>query len=490
MKKVIIIGSGIGGLTAGNLLAQKGHHVTIFESNKIPGGYTSGFWRKGFYFESGTLSFESSHMIFKAMKEIGVLDKIEFVRQKSRWVSADFDGTPENYEDFKNIFLTAYPGEKEALNNYFTEVDKMVQAFQPFWSENKKFIDKVIGGFHLYRTYRKYGNQPISEFTAKFFPKDTALNRFFTNIGYPDMAAWILGGAIITLFYDYWTVKNGMQYWADTLADLFKNNGGKLLLNAYVDKILTKDGAAIGVSSNNSNYEADYVISAGDYKKTFLQLLDSPSLIPQPLMEKIHNNAVSEGFFTVYLGLNLPNDQLQSLMKVPHVMYFDDQPGLDIHNSDDEHYFDKTSIVLYSPSMINPSLAPGNKSTLMLQAMAPYHWLNNWGVGDRQQYRRLKEKAKNAIIKKASVIIPHLKEVIEFEDAATPLTYERYTHNTDGATSAWSWNPANKFHKKFTGVYVESPVKNLLVGSCWANQIGGVPGAIGAAYKCVKKIGK
>jgi phytoene dehydrogenase-like protein len=72
MSKVIIIGSGIGGLTAGNLLAKKGHNVTIFESHSTPGGYTAGFWRKGFYFESGTVSFESSNFIFGVMKEISV----------------------------------------------------------------------------------------------------------------------------------------------------------------------------------------------------------------------------------------------------------------------------------------------------------------------------------------------------------------------------------------------------------------------------------
>ena len=61
MKKIAIIGAGIGGLTAGTLLRQKGHEVTIYESHGTPGGYIAGFQRKGYYFESGTLSFESSH---------------------------------------------------------------------------------------------------------------------------------------------------------------------------------------------------------------------------------------------------------------------------------------------------------------------------------------------------------------------------------------------------------------------------------------------
>jgi phytoene dehydrogenase-like protein len=46
MSTIAIIGAGMGGLVAGNLLAKKGHKVTIFESQVTPGGYSSGFWRK------------------------------------------------------------------------------------------------------------------------------------------------------------------------------------------------------------------------------------------------------------------------------------------------------------------------------------------------------------------------------------------------------------------------------------------------------------
>ena len=100
----------------------------------------------------------------------------------------------------------------------------------------------------------------------------------------------------------------------------------------------------------------------------------------------------------------------------------------------------------------------------------------------------LKEKAKNALIDKTAALIPNLRDYIEFEDAATPLTYERYTANTDGATSAWSWNPNKKFYDKGMMTQIKTPVKNLYIGSCWAVQIGGVPGAIGAAQACAKAI--
>lgn len=497
MKNVIIIGSGIGGLIAGNLLAKKGHRVTIFEAHSMPGGYTAGFYRKGYYFESGTLSFEASASVFKAMKDIGVLENIDFVKQKMRFVSEEFDGIPDNYEDYKRMIYSAFPSDKEKLDAAFSDLDKISVVLgnmdepMPYLYSGLKMLKSMLlyipKAPKLMKLAKLYANMTSSEFAARYFAKDSKLFMLFSEFGYPDMSA-MFGNGTAGMLADLWTIKGGMQSWADLLAENFKKLGGDLKLNSYVDKIITKNGAAVGISCQNTIYEADYVISAGDYKKTFLKLLDDKSLIPQQLRDNIGRAAVSEGFFTVYLGLNISNDELSKYMKVHHVFTFDHKPGYDIYNSEDGEFFSKTSASLYSPSMVNPKHAPQGKSSLMLQTIVPHHWMNNWGGGDKEVYRQLKEKAMEAIIGSASGLIPGLKECIEYKDAATPLTYERFTQNTDGASSAWSWNPKKKFYKNAISVNIKTPVKNLYIGSCWAMQIGGVPGALAAAYQCVKKI--
>lgn len=498
MKKIIIIGSGIGGLTAGNLLAKKGHKVTIFEAHSMPGGYTAGFYRKGYYFESGTLSFEASASVFEAMKDIGVLEKIDFVKMRVRFVSENFDGAPDNYEDYKKMIYSAFPSDKEKLDKAFSDLDRMLVLMgdmdepMPFLYSGLKMLKSmfpyILSAPKQMKLSKQYGDMTSSEFAARYFEKDSKLFRLFSGVSYPDTPAMIIGAALSTLFTDFWTVKGGMQSWADILAENFSKLGGDLKLNSYVDRIITKNGAAVGVSCKNTVYDADYVISAGDYKKTFQKLLDDKSLIPQALQDNIGRAAVSEGFFTVYLGLNMSNEELGRYMKAPYVFPFDYKPGYDIYNSEDGEFFSKTSPSIYSPSMVNPNHAPAGKSSLMLQTMMPYHWMNNWGGGDKEEYRRLKEKATDAMIDSASRLIPGLKESIAYKDAATPLTYERFTHNTDGASSAWSWNPKKKFYNNPMSVNIETPVKNLYIGSCWAMQIGGVPGALAAAYQCAKKI--
>ena len=498
MKNVIIIGSGIGGLFAGNLLARKGHKVTIFEAHSMPGGYTAGFYRKGFYFESGTMNLEASASVFKVMKEIGVFEKIDFVKLKTRFVSEEFDGIPENYDDYKKMIYSSYPSDKEKLDAAFSDLDKIIglmgnldKPIPPLCSgfdKIKSTLPYILSSPRWMKLFKQYGDMTSSEFAARYFEKDSKLFSLFKGSSYPDMPAISVGAALSGTFEDIWTVKGGMQSWADVLAENFRDLGGDLKLNSYVDKIITKNGAAVGVSCKNNIYDADYIISAGDYKKTFLKLLDDKSLISQALQDNISRAAISEGFFTVYLGLNMSNEELGGYMKVPHVFACDERPGYDIYNSEDGEFFNKTAASLYSTSMINPKLAPKGKSSLMLQTMVPYRWMNNWGGGDKEAYRQLKEKAMDEMTDNASRLIPGLKEHIEYKDAATPLTYERFTHNTDGASSAWSWNPKKKFYKSPISVNIETPVKNLYIGSCWAMQIGGVPGALAAAYQCANKI--
>jgi phytoene dehydrogenase-like protein len=492
MKQIVIIGSGLGGLTAGNLLARKGHKVTIFEAQSSPGGYTAGFRRQGYYFESGTLSFESSALVFKVMKKIGVYDQIEFVRQTTGIIAGKINGVCTSYGDFKRLAYDAYPDEKDKLDHYFGAADKMIRVMMTVMMP-RGATAILAYPFNLARfvaLYRKYSRETITDFAARSFGRDSKLFLYFKELGYPDMSAALIGPALVSFLEDYWTVKTGMQSWADALADNFRGLGGELKLGARVDKIVTQNGAAVGVESLGAFHPGDWVISAADYKKTFLEMLDNPGILPDAWRKKIGQTAVSEGIVTVYIGLDMPPAELRKWLKVPHVSYRDNHVDADVRlGANDSEYFQKVSVGLYSPSLHDPKLAPEGKSGLMIQAVAPFRWMDNWGGGDRQKYRELKESAKQAMIAKASAVIPGLAGRIEFSDLATPLTYERYTGNTDGATSAWSWNPKNKFYKNAMGIHIDTPVKKLLIGSCWANQIGGVPSAIGAARKCAKRIG-
>lgn len=499
MKKVVIIGAGIGGLTAANLLAKKGYAVTLLEGHNLPGGYTAGFYRKGCYFESGTVCFESIPTIRRAMQDIGILDQLEFIKFGMRIVSDQIDGCPENYQEVKRLLYTGFPGDKASLDRAFAATDRVNAALATtldaplpsVLSRTEMFaamLRTLPSLAKIIKVSRELGDLPSSEFAARYFPKDSPLFNLFSWFSYPDMSAVLVATALSGVFTDTWTVKGGLQSWANRLADRFREQGGNLLLKSHVDRIVTKDGVAAGVVCQKAFYPGDYVIAACDYKKTFLKLLDDPSLLPPGLEERIAAAAVSAGFFTVYLVLGGAEALLRRSLQHAHVYNIDFKPGYDIYAADDPDFFAKTAFYVYSQSLLDPTLAPAGRSSLMIQCRVPHRWMNNWGAGDRDVYTGLKEQAMQTLIERAALLVPGLPDYIQFQDAATPLTYERYTENSDGATSAWSWDPRRAFFKDAISTNVTTPIPNLLIGSCWAMQVGGVPGAISAAYECVKKI--
>ena len=452
MKTIAIIGSGIGGLTAGNLLANKGHRVAIFESHTSPGGYTAGFRRKGFYFESGTLAFENSGAFLKTMEDLGLKDKVHLAKARQRMVSPYYDFEFESIQGFREALAAAFPSEEAAVNACFAELMAFSEAMGPFAKKPypmqfsglgmiRATLPYIISGAKIFKLFKKYKDQSVDDIADRHFRKGTSLHRLITTLGYPRMGVSGLAGYFAMISEDYWHVVEGMQHLADVLADRFRQNGGDLRLGAPVEKILTKDGRAAGILSGGVPFEADIVISACDFKRTFLELLDDPSLIPPVQLKKIRDAAVSEGVFTVYLGLSLSNEELDRSMGVPTVAYSPLAYDLDFENPNDPAHFSKCGFGLHSLSLINPALAPDGKSSLMIQTFCPTRWQNNWHKGDHGKYLVLKERVKAALIERAESIIPDLGSRIEFEDAATPLTYERYTGNTDGATSAWSWDP-------------------------------------------------
>ncbi len=501
MKKIAIIGSGIGGLTAANLLAKQGHKVTLFESHSTPGGYIAGFKRKGYYFESGTLSLESSAEVFKVMKEIGVYNKINFKKKEPiRYVSDDFDSSINSWVDMKSLLYTSYPDEEEKISTFFhalnpiiKEVTKMARIPSPTYANGlEKFsigLSFLLKGGKFMKLFKKYGSTTVQEFVGQFFKKNTRIYNFLSYSVYPDMSVIALG-AMMELYSDFWTIKDGMQSWADVLADNFQQHGGVLKLNSYVDSIITKDGTATGVKSGDQTFMVDYVLSAGDYKKTFLELLDNKEHISENMLKKIKEAPVSKPFFTVYLGLNIPNTILREYMKVAAIMLYDPSRQGDIENPQDRNYFDTCPLSIYSPSMINEKHVPEGKSSLMIQTISPIKWMDNWGGGDKEQYTHLKNQVMDIFIQRMEAVIPEISKHIDYSDAATPLTYERYTHNTAGSHNSWSINPKKNYYPDGTMMKIDTPVKNLYISSQWATPFGGIPETMGVGYKCAKTVNK
>lgn len=98
-------------------------------------------------------------------------------------------------------------------------------------------------------------------------------------------------------------------------------------------------------------------------------------------------------------------------------------------------------------------------------------------AADRAAYRRAKERAVASAVRRAERLFPGLGDRTVTQDAASPLTYERYTGNRAGASAGWSWDPAHKPIKGGKG-----PIAGLVTIGHWAYAPGGIPTALITGY--------
>lgn len=150
-KRVVVIGAGLGGLTASALLSKKGYDVTVIEKHFIVGGYSSNFKRKSktglnFNFDTalhGIGNLWDGRNFYELLKNIGVIDRIKILRKKETATVILDDNNlvdiPDSFLKYKKVMLEQFPNERigiEKLFSFYEEFDKI-----PFNIVNYNILD-------------------------------------------------------------------------------------------------------------------------------------------------------------------------------------------------------------------------------------------------------------------------------------------------------------------------------------------------------------
>jgi prolycopene isomerase len=208
--------------------------------------------------------------------------------------------------------------------------------------------------------------------------------------------------------------------------------------------------------------EAGAVLSTADLRHTCFDLIGRERL-PQGLLKKFEQGAPSETMFTVYLGLSEACAESGALdrFRESHVLFFSRSGRL-------------IQLVLLTKD--DPSLAPPGKHALCISAFSPYEHWQPWAENHDAAYQACKEAEAWRLIHLAQEFIPGLSAYIEEMDAATPLTYERYTGNWKGASVGWSWDPARNPRINFKKDFPALP--NFYLAGHWTFRLGGMLSAM------------
>ncbi|HDJ66955.1 MAG TPA: FAD-binding protein, partial [Nitrososphaeria archaeon] len=422
---VIIVGSGIGGLTCGALLSKRGYKILILEQQYLVGGYCSSFSRNGFTFNVGVSDISGlweKGPITYLLRELGLKPEELFVKNRLRYIFRGKAIEAESLDEFIERLSEMFPAEEESIRRFFEDA-KM--AYDECYMEAEVYgvplpaelIVKVFGSKKLLNYPREHPhfydwmNKTFKEKLDEYF-EDEDLKAFLCAlIGYIGAKPGeISASSALTAMVSYYIhggyfPRGGAQNFADTLRKFIEDHGGKVMLRCKVNEILVDSGRVRGVKAGERMFKAPIVVANANAKTTFLELVGE-KFLDKEFIEYIKGLKMSPSCFAVFLGLDVD---------------LRDYPSI-IVNLDDGYY-------LVINSNADPSLAPEGKASITILTEADYYDFPERGT---REYIKLKRMLAEKLIEKAEKIIQGLTKHIVVMDIATPKTYERYTSMPEG----------------------------------------------------------
>jgi len=275
---------------------------------------------------------------------------------------------------------------------------------------------------------------------------------------------------------DYYYPEGGMQAIPDVTAAALQKWGGRLACRTEATAILAENGAAAGVECTGGEvYRAGVIVANAPVHHTLFTLgAHLPQL--EPLRRKVTGRRVFGSVGAVYAGIDSGYD-----FHGTDYFFFLDKNTKDIP---EEELTPRTCPILM---MIPPRPAGQEGQSVIIGAILPYGYHDNWGTGSTgkrgEAYRALKAEMQEVLLERiAAKLGPGFRQALRFTAAATPLTFERYTYNFRGSIMGWHTKEYGKF------LPYETPLKNLYLVGQWVFPGGGVPAVRASGYFVARQI--
>jgi len=490
---VVVIGTGVGGLTAAALLSKCGFSVCVLEKEPHVGGYLAGFRRKNFLFDTAIHWLNQCSpegMVFKLFDILGNdYPAAEPQKRIRRYKGESFDYLlTNNPDELRDQLIKEFPHEKKGIERFFKASKKLGTSFKNFSSvfrseESMNFFERMRNKIRMLKfvipfiPYVMYSGE-------KGFKK--GLNRFFKDEGLHKIFAsdTEVLGCLVPIGWAYYgdfqsPPKGGSQMipkWLQYVVEHYKNH---VYFKCKVMQILVEENTSKGVrfEHRGKEYEVSskYVVAASDIETLYEKMLPAGT-VPEKLLNKLRQAELYSSSITISIALDCPTEELGFNEELVHIV--DENEDFDAYSSGDPL---KSEISILAPSLRDKSLAPEGQGTLTLYMPAMMDYKNNWytekdGHGNYirgEEYVKLKNEIAEIIISRVEEkVAPGLRSHILFYEIATPVTHWRYTGNKNGTMMGAKPGRANMQNKI---AHYQTPVKNLLLGGHWAELGGGVP---------------
>ena len=482
---IILVGAGIGGLTAAAYLAKAGLRVLVLDRNPHPGGTAYAYHRKGFSFPMGPLGFSHPEFIQETLNNLEVGENLNLSRVHYRLRAFDLDipiSLP--FDEMVKELTKIFPSEAEGLGKFFENL--MVMNSSPHFSTHEP--KDISASDYLHH-----------------FVKDWRLRRILGSIGTREPYSGLpLLVAMWNLICNrgIWYPKEGMQSFCDRLVRAVKRNSGEIRLGAEVAKIRIGKEKVLGVTLKDGfEMNSELIISNADYKNTFIKLIDS-NAIPPDWFQAISHARQTNSIFQVCLGVDSDKADLSAFTNASRVIYRGHK-----ENGQEEESLNwnaqEIDLKAFASQELEVSLwgqdweilSSEQKASIIIRSEAEYDHFSKYRLGWRKRspkYEEYKTRLAQALIREVDHLIPGLEKAVIVMDVATPLTFEDQGGRSEGAVAGWSWD-YDDFREDKPKELVRTPIKGLYMAGYQAFSalfMGGVPTAMESGKRAAEAVMK
>lgn len=439
---VIVVGSGLGGLTAANILGRAGHRVCLIEQHYNFGGLATWFKRRGGHifdislhgFPVGMKKTCRKYWNAEIASRIVPLDGVRFHNPQFQFE------TSFTREDFTEKLVSVFGIPREQVEDFFAKLRRM-----DFFDDSGETIEQLF---------------------ERFFPGRNDVHRLLMEpISYANGSSFqdpaITYGIVFSNFMSkgVYTFKGGTDNLIKAMRQELVKNGVELFNNAMVERIVVQDGVVQGVEVGGRMIKAGCVVSNANIKSTIEKLVGrehfSEEFRTASDAVRLNNSSCQ-----VFLGI----EKGQSIPFVGDLIFTSTRETFDSPSLCDMHGQSRTFSFYY------PKTRP-DQERYSIVSSTNAHW-NDWAHLDAEDYEREKDKMIEDTLACLEGFVPGVRAKINYTEAATPRTFKFYTEHPMGTS----------FGTKFEGLQVSMDLAGEVDGLFHTGSVGIImSGWLGAA---------